>query len=299
MATRAVRQSSEPFFLFTNFLDAHHHYQHHRGLDRNIHGAPNSFVTSIPEDLKINLGRSHDGYETYLKHRRGLYAAAVDYLDRVVSSFVDTLQAVTDHPTTIVLTADHGDNLGFDADDGLVHHKGSMNEALLHVPCEVVNPPSGYDATESAYFSQLELGTLLAGVARGETPTVTTDRIAAERIGTYSWPQFQSYVTDLGYDWDDARISEEYAFWDRAIRCVYEGTDKYAWDSQGHEWRYHLDSARPCWQERAADVPPPEWAESFFGEPLRDYKERVTVEYVKSVPVDDRTAARLKSLGYL
>jgi len=45
-----------------------------------------------------------------------VYTCAVEYLDRQVSAFIDEIQAETEHETTFIVTADHGENLGFKGD---------------------------------------------------------------------------------------------------------------------------------------------------------------------------------------
>jgi len=48
--------------------------------------------------------------EDYFKELYG-YDASIDYLDRVISSFVRDLSRRTNAETTIIISADHGDNL--------------------------------------------------------------------------------------------------------------------------------------------------------------------------------------------
>ena len=226
-------------------------------------------------------------------------AAAIDYLDRTVVEFVDEVQAATDRPTTFVVTADHGENLAFPADDYLVGHDSSLSEGLLHVPLYVVNPPEGYESVPgsetseggadddttlvSEYVSHLQLGDLLVGLAHEEVPDVTRERIPAELVGS-----------------SIAQPPENPEYWNRMLRCVYDGTEKVEWDSLGESSRIRLDPGRPCWQERVERGA--EWQpldETFFDEEISAYKRRAEGAEGEGVDVDEATADRRADLGYL
>lgn len=298
-----ARSCPQPFFMFTNFMDAHAPLRHVRGYDRSLHDAPNTWSTADYDKWELNRDKA-DGLERnrdHVEHHRGLYRAAIDYLDRTVVAFMDDVQAATDHETTFVITADHGENLGFPADDYLVGHDSSLSEGLLHVPLYVVNPPEGYESVPgsetsggspgddttlvSEYVSHLQLGDLLVGLAHDEVPDVTRERIPAELIGS-----------------SIAQPPENPEYWNRMLRCVYDGTEKIEWDSLGESSRVRLDPDRPCWQERVDDDAS-EVAEELdaecFDEEITAYKRRAEGAEGEGVDVDEATADRLADLGYL
>ncbi|WP_122091017.1 sulfatase-like hydrolase/transferase [Halalkalicoccus subterraneus] len=279
-----VQDADEPFFLFTNFMDAHGPVHHVLGYDRDLHSAPNTWTSFEFDDWDINTGGVQDHHEQDLQYHRELYGAAIDYLDRKVASFVERLQEETDRETTVVITADHGENLAFPADEEIFGHTSSLTEGLLHVPCYLINPPAGYESVEREYVSHLELGTLIAGLAAEETPDVFAERIPAELVGI-----------GVGGAPNDP---EEHRYWDRMLRCVYDGETKYVWDSLGGSTEYALDPERPCWQETAAeDVEIPSWAGEFFDVEISEYKERAR-ESESHREVDPDVERRLEELGY-
>ena len=97
----------------------------------------------------------------------------------------------------------------------------------------------------------LDVGALIAGLARGDTSDVFARRIAAERIGT----------TMYGVEMDVV----ERTYWGRMLRYVYEDDTKFVWDSLGNRTEYELDGDRPCWQRRIrGDVSLPDRAGDFF-----------------------------------
>lgn len=283
-ARRTVDESPEPFFLFCNLMEAHTPHQNTRGYDGSLHDVPNGWSSTNDLDQWDITRHGSAGHETDIERFRQLYGASIDYLDRQVAAFIEDVSENTRGETRFVVTADHGENLGFEADEGLFGHKSSLTEALLHVPLCIVNPPDGYDERERRYFSHLELGTLVAGLARGETPAVFDERIPAELVGTTNVPDMP----------DDERT-----FWERAIRCVYEGETKVVWDSLGERAAYSLDHSRPCWQERRdGDVSIPEWGTQFFDEDIGTYKRRVDATADVYAEVDEFTQERLETLGY-
>lgn len=285
-STRLIEATDEPFFLFINLMDAHVPHHNVWGYDQSLHSVPDSWssITEIDE-WRVTLD-GVDPYREDVEHFRQLYAAAIDYLDRKVAAFIDRVQELTDGETTFVVTADHGENLGFPEDDGLFEHKSSLTESLLHVPMEVVNAPEGYAVRETEYLSHLELGTLLTGLAHGETPDVFADRIPAERIGT----------TVYSVEMDDS----ERTYWGRMLRCVYEDDRKIVWDSLGDRDEYELDRTRPCWQRRRDTDPAlPAWASDLFDEEIVEYREAVDADQRLGQTVDEFTEERLKELGYL
>ena len=278
---RAVERTGEPFFLFTTFMEAHTPLRHVRGFDRALHDAPRGFTTD--ERSVWELMDATDEHAEFLRHRRGLYAAAVDYLDRTLVPFVDRLVAETDRETTVVITADHGENQGYPWEEGRVRHKSSLSEGLLHVPLLVVNPPAGYPAVESGYVSQLELGRLLVAFARGETIDPTADRIVAEHAGMSAGPEPP-----------DSR-----AYWDRLMRAAYDDDRKVVWDSLGGVAAYELDRSRPCWQRRLdGEATVPEWARDRFRGDAVGTKRRL-VESSRRRDVDAPVRERLEKLGYV
>lgn len=288
-ARRAVEAGPEPFVLFINLMDAHGPHWNHRGYDQSLHDVPNSWnsLTAIDKwDYLLNGG---EPYRADMAHYKALYGAAIDYLDRRVSAFIDAVDASTEGETSVVVTADHGENLGHPHEEGLIKHVNSLSEGVLHVPLSIRNPPSGYAPDESAYVSHTRLGDLIAGLAEGEPPDIGTERAAAEIVGS-----------DLSFGLDVPNVtSEEQRYWTRMVRCVYEDETKWVWDSLGNATEYEIDRTRSCWQRRyraEAHIPP--WTTQFFDVDMVQYLERIDEE-PGAASLDEHTRNRLEELGYL
>jgi hypothetical protein len=285
-ARSEVEQALEPFFLFMNYMDAHAPLTNVWGYDDNLHDASNTWTSKAFDTDEVNYEGRLDENLPELERYRGLYAAAIDYLDRKVTRLVQQIQSMTDEETTFVITADHGDHLGYEADDGLFGHRGPLTEGLLHVPLVVINGPDGWDPQTDEYVSHLQLGELVASLAHGEVPDLGRERIPAERIG--------SNVPD-GVSLTDDQLD----YWDRMVRCVYDGTRKFVWDSTGAREEFVLDRDRPCWQEKRRErIDIDAYEAEFFDDKLLAYKQRARREQ-RDTDVDVETQDRLEDLGYL
>lgn len=283
-ARKRIERGSEPWFLFVNLMEAHTPHQPTRGYDSSLYDVPSDW-NSMDGLNQWDINRNGlEGQEDAIEYFRDLYAAAIDYLDRKVADFIEQVQAATDRETTFVITSDHGENLGYQADETMVGHTSSLSEGLLHVPLVLVNPPDGYESTERGYVSHVELGTLVGGLAADRTPDVIGDRIAAERITTTNTPDVES---------------EEQQYWSRMLRGVYESERKWVWDSLGDCAVYDLEFARPNWQQRVDEAAPspPAWADEFFAKSIEEYRQRDTAGTSRGI--DDATQSRLEELGYL
>ena len=275
-----VSHSSEPFFLFLNLMEAHTPLQALRAFEET-HGVPPDYTTATHDVWE--LMNDVDSHEAYVDHWRRLYGAAIAYLDRIVSAFVDWLATHTDSETTVVLTADHGENLGYPHEDGFVRHKSSLSEGLLHVPMEILNPPTGKRPDTNGFLSHLDLGDLLVGLANERSPDLTRARIPAEVVGMSAGPE----------------PPDNRPYWDRMIRCAYEPDRKYVWDSLGDSSVYDLDHNRHSYQaHRESDVDIPPWATAFFEDDISVSKQAAAAERSDSRAVSAATEARLENLGY-
>ena len=281
-ARRLVSEAAEPFVLFTNFMDVHGPLTPVRAYDSSLYDAPAAWSSRAFDGRAVEYGEI-DTIREEIEHHRNLFAAATEYLDRVVDDLVDWLHANTSEDTTVVITADHGENLGYEADRRLFAHRSGLTEGLLHVPLLVLNPPEEMGPVDD-YVSHLRLGELVTGLATGTVPDVTDDVIPAERIG------FNVPVNP-----NATPLRDE----DRAIRVAYEGTAKYQWDTLGNSRRYRLDPDRASWQELDAEgVDVNGYETALFKTPIGEYRQRVETADDRTAIVDDSVEERLADLGY-
>ena len=278
-----IEDNEEPIFLFNNFMDAHGPAHHMLGYNKNKHSVPLSWNGHDFDYWDINLNKPSNK-EKDIENYRELYGASIDYLDKKVSLFVDELQNKTNRETTVIITADHGENLGYSEDEGLFNHVSSLSESLLHVPLYIINPPEGYSSEEAGYFSHLDLGTLIKRLATNETPDLFNDSIPAELIGGNL--ATRNNVPD-----------EELDYWDRMQRCVYDGEYRIVWDSLDNTDCYKIDFERPCWQNKIqSGHTVPESAKDLFSESITSFKDQLENG---SEIIESSARERLDDLGYL
>lgn len=286
IAREALVSLEEPFFAFANFMDAHVPSMPIPAFDDDLHSVPAGWSTDeVAPDVGSNPEPPRE-HEDDVRRYRELYRCEIDYLDRVLASFVDDVGEMTEGETTFVVTSDHGENLGYPADEHLLGHN-SMSHAILHTPCSIVNPPADFPDTVSGLFSHLELGTLVCDLAAGREfdPDLVWNAVPAEspRVGGLR------------------RSAEPDApRFERMARCLVRGDRKYLWDSLGARELYDLEFGFPP-AERLIDenISIPDEAAEHFGVSIEAYLDRVDRADAESIELDPATRGQLEGLGYL
>jgi alkaline phosphatase len=208
-------------------------------------------------------------------------------MDRHVTEWIEEIRRNTDNDTTVVITSDHGHNLGTEADEFLFGHHTSLSEAVLHVPLLIINPPDGYPEQQDKLVSHLDLGALLVVLAHGDRYRFHTDHVLAEVIGhTGAFP-----------------VSSKVTSWDRLICCVYDETDKTTWDSLGTVDAYTVDRESPSQQTHVTsmDGSYPESDVRHFDVDIRTAKRTAVLDEIDSRDTDagSKVEQRLSDLGYV
>ncbi|MEF8973813.1 MAG: sulfatase, partial [Haloarcula sp.] len=230
------RSSNEPFFLFCNFTEPHLEYD-----------PPDEFAREeLPEGIDLGAARSVEqdqwAYvtgetalsDTEFEALRALYRAEIRYLDSQLGRLFDRLAARDGlEETAIVLTSDHGENIG---DHGLMDHQYCLYETLLHVPLVVRYPPLFEPGTVDDLVETRRLYETIADVAgitdsEPETaPSLVGDAEPdAQAIAEYTSPQ--PSVETLAEEYGP--LDPEVRRYDRALRSVRTARWKYIEGSDG------------------------------------------------------------------
>jgi hypothetical protein len=281
---RKLSIHDEPVFLFANLMEAHEPYEFSVAYGDSVLSPKPRWSSKEINQFDINNADTPGNYKRYLENYRRCYRASLEYLDREITSFLDYLSQAGDD-TTIIITADHGQNLGLRDDDYLIGHVGSLSEALLHVPLEVINGPPDYPEKIENLTTLLDLPSLITSIANGETPSISRGVVPAERIGQ-----------PLGQP-------ENFEFWNRMIRCAYREDAKYIWDSLAAKEKYKLKGGDEFGAIRVDDPAAiPEWASELFEYTIDEYRSKIQKEESSTGNIkelDNVTKDRLKELGYL
>jgi len=135
--------TDSPFFLFSNFMETHRPYLATDDTDESFSELYrlNETVASPWRFLEM---RANDTIDTSdLERIRELYANEVAVADGYLEQLLDELDALgLREDTLVVVTADHGENLGEKDATGRVRmgHEASMSDILLKVPLVVAHP---------------------------------------------------------------------------------------------------------------------------------------------------------------
>ncbi|QCW03268.1 sulfatase-like hydrolase/transferase [Natrinema pallidum] len=290
---RAVTEPDGPVLAFANFMDAHGPHTPFRGLDDSIHGVPADFHSSSFRDSDVNAADGLGEFGAAVERVRRLYAATVDYLDRVVADLVSALESGDDRESILIVTADHGENLGYESDGTLMNHMSSLSEGLLHVPCDVIT--TGDRPLEVAVddgtvpvdvdglSSHADLGSVIRALA-SEEPfdpfAFERERARAEIVGSGSG------IPEGGDE----------SYWDRGQRVVYRGDRKYYRDQLGTEAVYDVSGPPSKQAGLPGESVPDGCFEAAFGDWVTAAKRD---EAAIGETIDAASRARLEDLGYL
>ena len=188
-----ARERSQPFFWFVNLIECHSPYLPPRpfnplgALDRVR--ATNEAGRHLTLDAiwRVCAG-GWDIPDAALARMRELYAASVRALDAWVEHVVSALDDAGELDNTmIIVTADHGENLG---EGGLIGHAYSLDDRLIRIPW-IVHGPGARSATGAT--SLVELPAFIAsGIGLDRHPwteAATPDGIAVAEFDPPAGPE--------------------------------------------------------------------------------------------------------------
>jgi arylsulfatase A-like enzyme len=155
-----------PFFWFVNVVECHSPYLPPRPyndlglLDRVRAARENRRYATMDAGWQAVVGRL-DVPPDALERMRHLYARSIRYMDDWLGRLLERMDAakVLDD-TLVVVTADHGENLG---EEGRLAHVMSLDNRLLHVPFVAAGP--GAPAPDEPVTSLASLPRMLAEAA--------------------------------------------------------------------------------------------------------------------------------------
>jgi arylsulfatase A-like enzyme len=181
-----LAEAEPPFFCWTHYMDVHHPC-HPPAEYRARFGVDHVDVDTVSELYSKLLDDSASLTDDQLADMRGLYRAAIAYVDGQVGRLLEALEASGRlAETLVVFTSDHGELFG---EHGQYGKPERMYDELTRVPLVVVNGPSGLADATDELVSLLDLPPLFhraAGLSvppayTGRCPTAATrDHVVAE-----------------------------------------------------------------------------------------------------------------------
>jgi len=291
------RSDDGPAFLFINFLEAHLPYD-------PPEYARQKAVPDLPEEDRVTNLWAHEfnagmyQSETVDWNRvRQLYGGDVYTADVLLGELVRLLKKhALYEDTVLVVTSDHGENLG---EHGLVDHQFSLGETLLAVPL-VIRAPDRLDAGSRSDVP-VQLGDIHATVlaAAGlpnpiaDTHDLLTAGVSPERplVAEYAGAPgaLLRYLKKLNPEF----APQEHAV---ALRSVRQATLRLTVGSDGLLQLHDL-ATDPAQAQNLAVERPAEVARLLNLLPAAE--KGPWVGQAADDPLDEATRAKLRSLGYV
>lgn len=299
------RSADRPFFLFVNYLEPHLEYRPPKAHAEQFLPDNCSFeeAMGVPQDAWQYIAGNLELSERDFEILQALYRAEISYLDERIGELQKYLkQAGEWENTIIVVTGDHGENIG---DYGLMDHQYCLYDTLLHVPLVIRGGPFiGGDLMDDI-VQLVDLAPTLLDIAGIDAPRMRNQFQGRSfhpnsqsppreyAIAEYMAPQpsMKALEKRVGSLSDDVRR------FDRSLRMIRTQEHKLIRGSDGHEEFYCVDTD-PGETTNLADEEP---------EPMEGLREELdswltSFEHADadgSVSMTESTKNRLEDLGYL
>lgn len=229
-----LQNSDEPFFLFANYMEGHAPFYERSNSKRYL---PHD-VTDVSRYTELS-GRTLDYHtdkieitDRELEVIEGLYDGELHYLDSQLNRLFKMLQRnsfLSD--SIVVVVGDHGENIG---DHGLMSHRFSVHDTLLHVPLVVYHPDcSGGNRVDSPVdLIDLHNWLLTAATDAVKPESLASEGpIVAEYLSTAYTPEAKSSTFAFeGSEYDrrqKAVITDEYKL------VITDADESYLYESDG------------------------------------------------------------------
>ncbi len=249
-----------PFFAFLNYMEAHLPYQPPPALVQRVAGRRvNPLVARRVGGRKWFEHYLTGPYpERDLALLSDLYDAELARLSLALGDLLQTLRRDGRYDETlIVLTSDHGENLG---EHGLVDHVFSLYETTVHVPLLLRLPGGQRGGSVDARLGQLVdlFPTLLLATHSAPLPNAGVDLLASAPGRDQVFAEY--YRPDQALGMIDAesrtRHADRLAPFQRRLRAIQRDGRKLIWGSDGRHELYEVVTDPGETENRIAEVDP-------------------------------------------
>jgi arylsulfatase A-like enzyme len=236
-----------PFFAFVNLMVAHH-----PRYPRRDHGSQKWRKEDLRAIEPVNLVPERFYLPEYnlndreLSTMRDVYDSEIGYLDAQVTEVTRYL-AESDQldETILILTSDHGENVG---DHGFIEHQFCLYNSLIRVPLIIRYPPRIPSKIVDKNVSLASLfNTILDLVNDPRVPAETglpESLLADASDDAPVYAEFSNAVDMLENVIGDETSDFDFKPFDRDLKCLIWGGDKFIWSSNGQHEMYSLQNDR-------------------------------------------------------
>jgi arylsulfatase A-like enzyme len=304
------RASKKPFFAFLNYMEAH--YPRLPSMD-----ARRKLMTQDRIDQTLAIDQSSDRLIAYMFGLEALTPEELQAVNDVYDASLIDLDAITNdlfqkltergllNDTIVVLTSDHGENLG---DHGMMMHRYCLYNSLTRVPLLIRYPPHVPAARIARPISTADVFPTiidLAGLEIAKNTGASTSLLGRDLSGPDDLPVISELVAPATRFMD--RFVKRHANfnpapWLRTYRSIEMTPYRFIWASdQRHELfdlRTDPNETKNLYAglpERAAELQAKlnAWHES-----VEKYNPRSHAAPNRKTPTEESTE-RLKALGYV
>ena len=151
-----LQSARGPFFLFVNYMDAHHPYIAPRPFDALFHRNDLAFRWTQYDDLKRRVRETQRPPSQRLQqHLISKYDGSVAYLDSQLGALFKRLKNLGLYDRCLlIVTADHGETFGR---RNLMGHVVSVYQDQVHVPLVIKYPGVRKKTVVNAFVSHVDL----------------------------------------------------------------------------------------------------------------------------------------------
>jgi arylsulfatase A-like enzyme len=233
---------ARPWFAFINYVEPHWPYT-----------APQEYRARFADSehsLRVRKRAGFPAINWYLGGRRaspevlrariGLYDAEVAYLDAVLGALFDELRERSQFDDTlIIVTSDHGENLGERRHQG---HSFTLYDSTLRIPL-LIRRPGG--ASAAVRTDPVQLTDVFATVLAAVGSEVDDPRVTGRDLLQGPLPEERPVVAEyyeprtfIGRFPDTPKARAAVAPFRRRLRSIQVGSEKLIWGSDGRHELY-------------------------------------------------------------
>lgn len=201
--------ADDPFFLWTHYMDVHGPYQRKDGfVYLNKFRGERLWQKAVHSPSEITDEEHQELIETYQEE--------VSYTDSQIGRLIDIVTDMTDRPTLVIVTADHGEGFG---EHGYYSHPHRTHDVLLHVPLLIDDPTETIENRVVTEPTELiDVGPTILDLIGAEVPrsfegqplTATVNKTDSIAIGEAELtPECRATFVDRDYKYVIDRIADE------------------------------------------------------------------------------------------
>ena len=283
---RRHEPSPEPLFLFLNYMDAHFPYIPPAPFDSQYPGKDRRIAQEDMEETSNRVVRGEPMPDAERGHRIAQYDGGIAYIDAQIGQILDWLQARGLYDNTlVVVTADHGEAFG---EKNLVLHANSVYQNLVHVPLLVKFPNSLHAGTIAKPVSLIDVAPTVLSALGYATPERLDGRDLSAASGHGPRELFsESFPCPSAHPPECAKGCMQ--------RAVLAWPDKLITSSSGRRELYDLASDPNEERNLYATSARAKGLAADLGR----WIDALPARTGRNADVDQETAQRLKSLGYV